>query len=58
MLIASIHSLLTKDYAIDVEAIKDEQDLFTSSRVDISNVGRKPLTNIIVSFMAAMQLKN
>jgi hypothetical protein len=38
------------DYSMSVRAIKDEQDLYNSYKVIISNIGKKPLTNVIVYF--------
>jgi hypothetical protein len=38
------------DYSMRVRAIKDEQDLYTSYDVMISNIGKKPLTNVMVYF--------
>ncbi len=40
----------TADYSLSVDALKDEQSLFTNARVVLSNTGRLPLTNIIVDF--------
>jgi len=38
------------DYSMGVRAIKDEQDVYTSYQVIISNIGKKPLNNTIVYF--------
>jgi hypothetical protein len=43
-------TLPTKDYDLSVDALKDEQSLFTNSRVVIKNTGRLPLTNILVDY--------
>ena len=40
----------TKDYSIDVDAMKDEQSLFVNARITLSNTGRQPLTNVTVSY--------
>ena len=40
----------TQDHSIAVDALKDEQSLFTDVRVVVSNTGRLPLTNIVVDF--------
>lgn len=50
LLISSIFVVSGKDYAIDIQAVKDEQDLFNSARVTVSNVGKLPLTNVIVNY--------
>ena len=43
-------SLPTKDYDLSVDALKDEQSLFTNARVVIKNIGRMPLTNVVVDY--------
>jgi hypothetical protein len=43
-------TLPTKDYDLSVDALKDEQSLFTNARVVIKNTGRLPLTNILVDY--------
>ena len=40
----------TQDYSIDVDPLKDPQNLFVTARVMIQNTGGKPLTNIVVNF--------
>ncbi len=40
----------TKDYELSVDAMKDEQTLFTNARVVLKNTGRLPLTNILVDY--------
>ena len=50
-LIAMFASTLpTKDYDLSVDALKDEQSLFTNARVIIKNTGRLPLTNVFVDY--------
>jgi hypothetical protein len=43
-------SLPTKDYDLSVDALKDEQSLFTNARIVIKNTGRLPLTNVLVDY--------
>jgi hypothetical protein len=43
-------ALPTKDYDLNVDALKDEQSLFTNARVVIKNTGRLPLTNVLVDY--------
>ena len=43
-------TLPTKDYDLRVDALKDEQSLFTNARVVVKNTGRLPLTNILVDY--------
>ena len=40
----------TKDYDLNVDALKDEQSLFTNARVVLKNTGRLPLTNVLVDY--------
>jgi hypothetical protein len=40
----------TKDYSIDVDAMKDEQSLFVNARITLTNTGREPLTNIVIYY--------
>jgi hypothetical protein len=50
-LIAMFASALpTKDYSLSVDALKDQQSLFTNSRVIVKNVGRLPLTDVVVNY--------
>ena len=43
-------ALPTKDYDLSVDALKDEQSLFTTARVIVKNTGRLPLTNILIDY--------
>jgi hypothetical protein len=43
-------ALPTKDYDLSVDALKDEQSLFTNARVIIKNTGSLPLTNVLVDY--------
>ncbi len=43
-------ALPTRDYGLSVDALKDQQSLFTNDRVVIKNVGRLPLTDIVVDY--------
>jgi hypothetical protein len=43
-------ALPTKDYDLSVDALKDEQSLFTNARVVIKNTGRLPLTDVNVDY--------
>lgn len=40
----------TKDYDLSVDALKDEQSLFTNARVILKNTGRLPITNVLVDY--------
>jgi hypothetical protein len=50
VLILFVFSRPTRDYAIDIDPIKDSQNLFSTSRVTVANIGKLPLTNIIVNY--------
>jgi hypothetical protein len=50
ILVFFVFSIPTKDFAIDVDPIKDSQNLFSTSRVTIANIGKMPLTNIVVNY--------
>ena len=45
----------TKDYDLSVDALKDEQSLFTNARVVVKNTGRLPLTNVLVNYGSEME---
>jgi hypothetical protein len=50
-LIAIVASAIpTKDYDLSVDALKDEQSLFTNARVVLKNTGRLPITNVLVDY--------
>jgi hypothetical protein len=50
-IIAMVASALPiKDYDLSVDALKDEQSLFTNARVVLKNTGRLPLTNVLVDY--------
>lgn len=40
----------TRDYSIDVDAMKDEQSLFVNARIVLTNTGRQPLTDVVVYY--------
>jgi hypothetical protein len=50
MLLFSVFHVATKDYAIDIDPIKDNQNLFNTARVTVTNTGKLPLTNILVNY--------
>jgi len=49
-LLFSVFAVATQDYAINVDPIKDNQYLFNTGRVMITNTGKLPLTNIVVNY--------
>jgi archaellum component FlaF (FlaF/FlaG flagellin family) len=38
------------DFDLEIDALKEEQSLFTHTRVTITNTGKQPLTNINVNY--------
>ena len=40
----------TGDYSLSVDALKDQQSLFTNARVVVKNIGRLPLTDVAVDY--------
>ena len=50
ILLFSVFAIATQNYAIDVDPIKDNQNLFNTARVAVTNTGKFPLTNIIVNY--------
>ena len=52
ILVFSVFSITKEKYAIDVQAVKDEEDLFNTARVAITNTGKFTLTNVIVNYGA------
>src|ERR687887_142662 len=50
MLLSSVFAVAIKDYAIDIDPIKDNQNLFNTARVTVTNTGKLPLTNIVVNY--------
>ena len=50
LLLFSFFATSAKDYAIDVDPMKDNQYLFNTARVTLTNTGKLPLTNIAVNY--------
>ncbi|HEY7078087.1 MAG TPA: hypothetical protein VH500_00190 [Nitrososphaeraceae archaeon] len=50
MLLMSILSLATKNFALDVDPIKDNQNLFNTARVTVTNTGKSTLNHIRVIY--------
>jgi hypothetical protein len=50
LLLFSVFAVATKDYAMDIDPIKDNQNLFNTARVTVTNTGKLPLTNIVVNY--------
>ena len=50
MLLISIFSLATKNFGLDVDPIKDNQNLFNTARVTVTNTGKLTLNNVTVIY--------
>jgi hypothetical protein len=50
MLLISIFSLASKDFGLDVDPIKDNQNLFNTARVTVTNTGKSTLNNVTVIY--------
>ena len=38
------------DYSLEVDAMREDQSLFTNSRIILTNVGKQPVTHIVVDY--------
>lgn len=38
------------DYSLEVDAMREDQSLFTNSRIIVTNVGKQPVTNVFVDY--------
>ena len=38
------------EYSLAVDAMKEQQSLFTNSRIMLTNVGKQPVTHIVVDY--------
>lgn len=50
IIIMLVSALPTKNYDLSVDAVKDQQSLSTDTRVIIKNIGRLPLTDVLVDY--------
>jgi archaellum component FlaF (FlaF/FlaG flagellin family) len=50
MLLMSIFSVATKNFAVDVDPIKDSQNLFNTARVTVTNTGKSTLNHVKVIY--------
>lgn len=46
----SLQQYSSEEYALDVDAIRDQADVIGFSRVILTNIGQSTLTNIVVDF--------
>jgi len=38
------------DYSLEVDAMKEQQSLFTNSRIMLTNVGKQPVTHVVINY--------
>ena len=38
------------DYSLQVDAMREDQSLFTNSRIILTNAGKQPVTNVVVFY--------
>jgi hypothetical protein len=43
-------SIFSADYNLEIDPLKDEQSLFSTARVTLSNTGKLPLTNVVINY--------
>jgi hypothetical protein len=43
-------NIFSEDYNLDIDPLKDEQSLFSTARVALSNTGKLPLTNVVINY--------
>ncbi len=43
-------NIFSADYNLEIDPLKDEQNLFSTARVTLSNTGKLPLTNVVINY--------
>jgi hypothetical protein len=43
-------NIFSADYNLEIDPLKDEQNLFSTARVALSNTGKLPLTNVVINY--------
>ena len=43
-------NVFSADYNLEIDPLKDEQSLFSTARVALSNTGKLPLTNVVINY--------
>jgi hypothetical protein len=47
-------NIFSPDYNIEIDPLKDEQNLFVTARVGLSNTGKLPVTNVVINYDGQM----
>lgn len=47
-------NIFSPDYNIEIDPLKDEQNLFSTARVSLSNTGKLPVTNVVINYDGQM----
>jgi hypothetical protein len=47
-------NIFSADYNIEIDPLKDEQNLFSTARVALSNTGKLPVTNVVINYDGQM----
>src|ERR671911_3225569 len=47
-------NIFSADYNIEIDPLKDEQNLFVTARVGLSNTGKLPVTNVVINYDGQM----
>jgi hypothetical protein len=47
-------NIFSPDYNIEIDPLKDEQNLFRTARVALSNTGKLPVTNVVINYDGQM----
>jgi hypothetical protein len=47
-------NIFSPNYNIEIDPLKDEQNLFSTARVALSNTGKLPLTNVVINYGGQM----
>lgn len=43
-------NVFSADYNLELDPLKDEQNLFSTARVALSNTGKLPVTNVVINY--------
>jgi hypothetical protein len=43
-------NIFSPNYKLEIDPLKDEQNLFSTARVTLTNTGKLPLTNLLINY--------